>query len=367
MMAEEENGLVYPQGGQAVALQGIRKPKEILKEAAEAAKELTKWMKAKVKPVIFNREQYPEFEDWQLAGSFYHLTAKATWTRPIQFGDVMGFEAGADVIDIRTGQVISSAESMCLNEEENWGFRPKLVWMYVLKDGSKQEEDPGVDKIQWEENPFKPGSKWPKKEKVEIGQVKVPLFQLRSMAQTRACAKALRNVLSWIFVLAGFKPAVAEEMAGYETAKAQADQKEAPIGEANQKPSAADPKAAVHYDKPHADPVADGLAKISDAKNKEKTRAAQAPEAGDDVFTTLEKELANYCDGNDAAMQEKLMALTSFPEMKKDADGEKTKEPTGNIIPGKRFVNDLRKSKNGGQRWARAALEKLRIEMAGER
>ena len=39
-----------------------------------------------------------------------------------------------------------------------------------------------------------------------------PLFQLKSMAQTRACAKALRNVLAWVVVLAGYTPAPAEEM-----------------------------------------------------------------------------------------------------------------------------------------------------------
>lgn len=39
-----------------------------------------------------------------------------------------------------------------------------------------------------------------------------PLFMLKSMAQTRACVKALRNVLAWVVVLAGFKPTPAEEI-----------------------------------------------------------------------------------------------------------------------------------------------------------
>lgn len=38
------------------------------------------------------------------------------------------------------------------------------------------------------------------------------MFQLRSMAQTRACAKALRNVLAWVVMLAGYKTTPAEEM-----------------------------------------------------------------------------------------------------------------------------------------------------------
>jgi hypothetical protein len=40
----------------------------------------------------------------------------------------------------------------------------------------------------------------------------VPLYQLASMAQTRANAKVMRNVLSWVAVLAGYKPTPAEEM-----------------------------------------------------------------------------------------------------------------------------------------------------------
>jgi hypothetical protein len=39
-------------------------------------------------------------------------------------------------------------------------------------------------------------------------------FQLRSMAQTRAQAKALRNVLAWVVVMAGYQPTPAEEMDG---------------------------------------------------------------------------------------------------------------------------------------------------------
>jgi hypothetical protein len=37
-------------------------------------------------------------------------------------------------------------------------------------------------------------------------------YALKSMAQTRACAKALRNVLAWVAVLAGFEGTPAEEV-----------------------------------------------------------------------------------------------------------------------------------------------------------
>ena len=83
-------------------------------------------------------------------------------------------------------------------------------------------------------------------------------------------------------------------------------------------------------------------------------------EPTDDVFSTLEKELAEFCDGDTDAMQTKLMALTSFPQTDKE-----TKRPTGMMVEGKRFVSDLRmKNKTA---WAGSALKKLRDEVAGER
>jgi len=83
-------------------------------------------------------------------------------------------------------------------------------------------------------------------------------------------------------------------------------------------------------------------------------------EATDDVFSTLEKELADFCDDDADAMQEKLQALTSFPQTDKE-----TKKPTGKMVEGKRFVSDLRmKNKTA---WAGSALKKLRDEVAGER
>lgn len=50
-----------------------------------------------------------------------------------------------------------------------------------------------------------------------------PLFQLRSMAQTRACAKALRNVLAFVPVLAGYEATPAEEMVTMGSSKAAQD------------------------------------------------------------------------------------------------------------------------------------------------
>lgn len=139
-----------------------RPPTKVLEEARQAAHALTDVISKKAKPVKFNGEIYLEFEDWQTVGRFYGITARVRETKYVQYDKVSGFEASADAILVSTGQVISSAESLCLNDESNWA--------------------------------------------------KKPMFQLKSMSQTRACAKALRNVLAWVVVLAGYKPTPAEEM-----------------------------------------------------------------------------------------------------------------------------------------------------------
>jgi hypothetical protein len=143
-----------------------REPQEVLDEAMKAAKLLKSVIDQKARPVRFNNETYLEFEDWQTVGRFYGATARviANSTQYVQYGEVVGFQASAEVIDQRTGNVLSVAEAMCLSDEPNWS--------------------------------------------------KKPLFQIRSMAQTRACAKAFRNVFSWVVVLAGYRPTPAEEMEG---------------------------------------------------------------------------------------------------------------------------------------------------------
>src|SRR5262249_19610449 len=54
------------------------------------------------------------------------------------------------------------------------------------------------------------------KERRPWGVEKVPTFQLRSMAQTRAASKAFRLALSSVVVLADYAPTPAEEMPGYD-------------------------------------------------------------------------------------------------------------------------------------------------------
>lgn len=137
-------------------------PEKQVEQAKIAAKALMSVINQKSKPVKFNGEQYLEFEDWQTVAQFYMHTVGTEWTKEVlQKGEIYGYEAKANLYD-RNGVVVGGAEAGCLKDEPNWKSKP--------------------------------------------------LFQLRSMAQTRAMAKALRSKFGFVAVLAGFKPTPAEEM-----------------------------------------------------------------------------------------------------------------------------------------------------------
>jgi hypothetical protein len=138
-----------------------RAPAEVIQEARSAAKALADLIATKERPLIFNDKQYLEFSDWQLLARFFGITARVESTRPLELFGVTGFEAVAVAI-AADGRELSRAEAMCTTDEKNWA--------------------------------------------------KKPLFQLRSMAQTRAARKVLATVLAWVPVLAGCEPDALEEM-----------------------------------------------------------------------------------------------------------------------------------------------------------
>lgn len=136
-------------------------PEVQLQFAHKAAKTLMSWVAQKPKKVLIKGEQYLEFGDWQILGRFYGSTVSTEWTRAIERnGKVWGYEAR--VVVLKDGVVISSAEGMCTRSEKRW--------------------------MQADE------------------------YAIRSMAQTRTSAKALRNAFGWVAELAGMKSTPAEEM-----------------------------------------------------------------------------------------------------------------------------------------------------------
>lgn len=161
-----------------------RPPSEVLKEAQRAASALKNVVEQTGAVIQLGNSKHLKSEAWQTLGHFYGLAATTPEdkTRFVQFGDVVGFESEAELVHIATGRIVSKATSMCLSDEDRWSTRPKYEW----RAGKK----------------------------TKVGDEKVPLFQLRSMAQTRAISRAHANVLKWVVVLAGYNPTPAEEITG---------------------------------------------------------------------------------------------------------------------------------------------------------
>jgi hypothetical protein len=218
-MPTQELATVEHEGAALALVTMDSAPITVLNEARRAATALQQVIAQKPRKVVMNGKQYLEFEDWQTVGRFYGVTAKGDGDpEPVNMGQddsgkpIRGFRASAVAVD-KMGHVLSRATAYCLTDEEKWGSRSKYVWMYAKKSGGWSPEDPGKEEIVWEKNE-QTGKSKPKKQKVQMGTESVPLFQLASMAQTRAAAKALRNVLSWVAVLGGYGTTPAEELDG---------------------------------------------------------------------------------------------------------------------------------------------------------
>lgn len=156
---EAVSGAVVPVQKKELVLEGD--PEQQLEFAHKAASTLMRWVQQKPHPVEIRGEQYLEFGDWQILARFYGATVSVEWTHPIERnGKVFGYEARATVL--RDGVIISSAEGMCTRDERRWATADE--------------------------------------------------YAIRSMAQTRTSAKALRNAFGWVAELAGMKSTPAEEI-----------------------------------------------------------------------------------------------------------------------------------------------------------
>lgn len=135
-------------------------PRQQVECGKRALRELKLLVQDRPDKLVIHGRQYLYFSDWQTLGAFFDVTASVVQTGEVNkevpskdgklsFKEVVGFWARA--VALQDGKEISAAEAWCLFEEENWKNKPR--------------------------------------------------FQLLSMAQTRACAKALRNCLSWVIRL----------------------------------------------------------------------------------------------------------------------------------------------------------------------
>lgn len=172
----------------------FRRPEEVVDEAAHVARVFERSMATILdgakEPILyrmFGKSRHITRPGWQLLGSMYRVTAGIVEgsLKYVEYGsDINGFECHAEAIYVPTGARISTAVGMCLNDEDTWNLRPDYEWNKETKSREK------------------------------VGESPVPLFQLGSMAQTRACSKVLSNLLSYVAIMAGCSGTSAEEMTG---------------------------------------------------------------------------------------------------------------------------------------------------------
>ena len=156
-----------------------RHPDTVLQEAALVAKSVERLVKTRPDLVqVIGGRKHPRFELLQIVGSMFRVTTRVVRTTPISNPD--GWEAVAEAVHVPSGQVVSVGEGMCTSDEPSWHMRPKYEW----RNGRREK----------------------------VGEEPVTSHQRRSMAQTRACSKALRLALGWVLGLAGYEATAAEEL-----------------------------------------------------------------------------------------------------------------------------------------------------------
>ena len=142
----------------------LEKPKAVIEAASEVAKQLKDVVNQAGLAVKIGNGHHLKIEGWETVGRLTDRATVRTFDATfIEIDGAKGFRARSEVIS-RDGVVIGGAEALCLNTEANWENKP-----------------------------------W---------------YALASMAQTRAAGKALRNIYSWVIVLAGYESTPAEEMDG---------------------------------------------------------------------------------------------------------------------------------------------------------
>lgn len=138
-----------------------RDPDSEIEAATHAAKALKRVIDGRDDKVVIRGKTFLRYEDWQTVGQFYGYSVQTDSAEPCEIEGIKGAKAKAILLD-RQGNLAGGAEAYCMRDEEKW--------------------------------------------------LRSPWYQLASMAQTRAGAKALRNRLAWVAVLAGYSGTPAEEM-----------------------------------------------------------------------------------------------------------------------------------------------------------
>lgn len=170
---------IAPAPYQGSEMSVARHPDTVLAEASLVAKSVDRLVKSRQDLVqVIGGRKHPRFELLQIVGSMFRVTARVSETRHI--AEPEGWEAVAEAVHVPSGQVLARGEGMCTTDEPSWHIRPKYEW----RNGKREK----------------------------VGEEPVTSHQRRSMAQTRACSKALRLALGWVLGLAGYEATAAEEL-----------------------------------------------------------------------------------------------------------------------------------------------------------
>ncbi len=132
-------------------------PDEIIARATETAGNLAKVIRRQKLSVSISGRDHVRVEGWTLLGTLLGVFPYTVWSRPIE----SGWEARCEARTLN-GRVVGAAEAQCDRTERTWAGRDE--------------------------------------------------YAIRSMAQTRATSKAMRQPLGFVMALAGFDATPAEEM-----------------------------------------------------------------------------------------------------------------------------------------------------------
>lgn len=160
----EQPTLILPPTMTAPIAPDLESPKALLKRSKEVARAVKQY--ANQNPdlkVKFEKKTFPRREIVQFCAACFGVTAMVTMTEEVisDKGEELGYIAIAHALNL-TGRVVSGAEAACMYSEQDWQGKPS--------------------------------------------------YQLRSMAQTRACSKVLCNLFAYVLQMAGFCATPAEEM-----------------------------------------------------------------------------------------------------------------------------------------------------------
>ncbi len=140
-----------------VTLWGTTDPAAVIEAATAAAQPLAAKVREQKLMVKIGASEHVRVEGWCLLGAMLGVFPVTVWSRKLEDG----WEARVEARTL-AGAIVGAAEAECLRSESTWANRDD--------------------------------------------------YALRSMAQTRATSKALRQPLGFVMQLAGFNPTPAEEM-----------------------------------------------------------------------------------------------------------------------------------------------------------